>query len=726
MKKNKCLYLVVVATQLLHTFSAQIVSADVRVPKFFGDHMVVQQQMPVRIWGWADPGEEVHVSFSEQSATATADQEGNWSVTLPAMAASKTPLTMTIAGQNTIELKDVLIGEVWLCSGQSNMEWTVRQCGNAAEEIANADHPLIRHIKIPKRPSPTPQIDVDAEWQVCSPETTAGFTAAGYYTAVNLLKELDVPIGLVNSTWGGTRIEPWTCLEGFKSVESLEELYQSTRTRTPGTDSYKKLFTEHCAAIDHWLAEARSRVETREIIPRSPEFPDALRPLSGSGDATALYNGMIHPLVGLPIRGALWYQGESNRRDGMVYFEKKKALIQGWRELWGQGDFPFYFVQIAPFQYGQENPEMLAEFWEAQAETQSLVNTGMVITNDIATLNDIHPPNKQEVGRRLALLALKDLYGREDLVARSPMFESLEVVSGKLKVNFTRTGGKLETRDGDAPTHFEIAGVGSNGFQPATATIEGNSVILHADTVESPVAFRFAWHKLAEPNLTGATGLPVGAARGGDVPSFLELLPDSQAYKLVYELDLADLGPEVRYTVDNRNDFDSFDRIGYLVELQSSEHGDQKVFVSMKAFTEDINKIGIPTVKSGASFQQSVREMNVFATDKRLATKTRIETGNIEFWPNNYAADNSANVHGATDNKYDFGDQIRGAADGYGSMQVHNFGNKTTVFAINHWSEGPKADVGIGNSDGPTSDWTFSRNAEIYDHKRLRIYIRPN
>ena len=362
-------------------------------------------------------------------------------------------------------------------------------------------------------------------WQVCSPETVAGFTACGYFMARHLQKELDVPVGLVNSSWGGTRVEPWTAPVGFQRVAALQDIYQSVIGRTPGTPQYRDRLAAHIKALEEWMLKGKAALNSNESPAPSPNYPAELTPFASNQDPTMLYNGMIHALVGFPIRGAIWYQGESNHTEGMLYVEKKKALINGWRELWGQGDFPFYYVQIAPFQYGNEDPTILAKFWEAQAAVQQIPNTGMVVINDIATLNDIHPPNKQDVGLRLALLALKNDYGKQDVVANSPEFDTLEVLGDRLKVNLKNTGGGLKTRDGKAPTHFEIIGVGSNGFQPATAQIRGDAVILTSEAVKTPVAFRFAWHMLAEPNLAGGTGLPVGAFRGGEVPDFMSSLP---------------------------------------------------------------------------------------------------------------------------------------------------------------------------------------------------------
>jgi sialate O-acetylesterase len=698
--------------------------ADVRLPNVFGDHMVLQQQQKIRIWGWADARESVVVTLGEHTAKATADDAGRWKVELPPMTASKVPLAVTVKGNNTVEFKDVLIGEVWLCSGQSNMEWTVASSTNAQAEIAAAKNPMIRHIKVPLVSSAVPLDNFQSTWQVCAPETVAGFTACGYFMARHLQKELDVPVGLVNSSWGGTRVEPWTAPIGFQRVAALQDIYQSIIGRTPGTPQYRDRLAAHIKALEEWLLKAKTALDAHEILSPSPNYPAQLTPFASNQDPAMLYNGMIHALVGFPIRGAIWYQGESNHTEGMLYVEKKKALINGWRELWGQGDFPFYYVQIAPFQYGNEDPTILAKFWEAQAAVQQIPNTGMVVINDIATITDIHPPNKQDVGLRLALLALKNDYGKTDVVANSPEFDTLELLGDRLQVNLKNTGGGLKTRDGKAPTHFEVIGVGSNGFQPATAQIRGDAVILTSEAVKTPVAFRFAWHMLAEPNLAGGTGLPVGAFRGGDVPDFMSSLPIAREFKLVYELDLSKLGRDIKYDVDNSSQIQAFDRIGYLLELTTPSGEQQNVFVSMKAFSDDVKKIAIPTMASQATFQQPVAAMDVFSNVKEITTGTNIETGNIEFWPNNYGPANARNVSGASATVYDFGDEMDRLIDGYGSMQVHNSAAGQTLFAVNHWNVGATADIGIGNSTGQTRDWTFTGNAGSYSSKRLRVYVR--
>ena len=708
---------------LLSTCLQQAAQADVSLPGFFGDHMVMQRNAELRIWGWCDAGEEVSVTLNGKEASTKGGEDGTWKVTLPAMEVSSMPLTLQVKGTNVININDVLIGEVWLCSGQSNMEWTVAASANRDAEIAAAKFPMIRHLKIAHRPSTVPLKDVSAPWTVCSPAVAGTYTAAGYFMAKKLHQELGVPIGLINSSWGGTRVEPWTPPVGFKEVPALSDIYESVLGRTPGTDQYKNSLSTFIKASEAWNQEAKAALTTAQPIGPSPAFPEQLRPFQSHQDPTMLYNGMIHALVGYPIRGAIWYQGESNHTEGMLYFEKKKALIRGWRTLWGQGEFPFYYVQIAPFQYGNEDGTILARFWEAQAAVQQLPNTGMVVINDIATLSNIHPPNKQDVGARLALLALKNDYGMKNLVANSPEVESVELAGKELLIKFKNTGGGLKTRDGKSPTHFEIIGPGSRTFVTADASVNGDTVTLSADGITAPAAFRYGWDKLAEPNLTGGTGLPVGTCRGGDEPDFLSLIAIDQDYELVYELDLSKLQNKITYSTDRSGNVSEFDRIGYLIELESETTGSQKLFVSMDAFTEDASKIAVPQFSADTFFQQPVKGVDSYSTVSSLNLED-IE-GNIEFWSGNYATQNTGNVSGASGSIYDFGDSMGEPLNGYGSMQVHDTAGKKTLFAINHWAAGDGADIGIGNSGGTHRDWTFSSNAGSYSAKTLKVYVRP-
>lgn len=443
----------------------RMAEAEIRLPSIFGDNMVVQREKPLPVWGWDDPGTEVTVVLDDAKATTTADDEGRWLVTLPARQAGG-PVSVTVKGTDSVTLKNVLIGEVWLCSGQSNMEWRVSLSNNAKEEIAAADHPRLRHIKIPHVPAADPQQDVPSEgWEVCRPETVPDFTAVGYFYGRYLLNKLDVPVGLIGSNWGGTRIEPWTPPAGFKQVPAL-----------------------------------------REIANKLDERPVVKNGKVNHQSALALYNGMIHPLLPYTIRGAIWYQGESNRGDGMLYHQKMKALIAGWRTVWDNAEMPFYYVQLAPYRYGGD-PRALPRMWQAQLETLELPHTGMAVTVDIGNTENIHPRNKQDVGKRLALWALAKTYGHEDLVYSGPLYKSMEVEGNKVRVRFKHVDGGLVSRDGKPLTHFEIAGQDKE-FVDAEAKIDGDSVVVSAAEVDDPVAVRYAWHQEAEPDLANEAGLP--------------------------------------------------------------------------------------------------------------------------------------------------------------------------------------------------------------------------
>ncbi|HEY1174349.1 MAG TPA: sialate O-acetylesterase [Verrucomicrobiae bacterium] len=705
--------------------------ADARLASIFGDNMVLQRDQKLPVWGWASPGEAVSVQLDGQSAvSATADAAGKWRVELPPQKADGKARTLTVKANNTLTLKDVLVGEVWLCSGQSNMEWTVNNSENPKDEIAAANYPTIRHIKVPLKPASVPQDEFKASWQVCSPQTAGGFTAAGYFMARKLQKELGVPIGLINSSWGGTRIEPWTPVTGFADLPQLKDIHSQVLKTLPDNPAYQQKLKQHLDAVDKWSASAKAALAENKPVTASPVFPADITPLaslqSPQQQPTTLFNAMINPFVGFPIRGAIWYQGESNHGEGMLYTEKMKALIQGWRKIWGIGEFPFFYVQIAPYKYGAEDPNVLATFWEAQSAAQAIPNTGMVVTTDIANLNDIHPKNKQDVGLRLALLALKNTYGKSDVVANGPKFKSLKQEGDKLRVTFENTAGGLKSRDQKPLNWFEIIGPETD-YTKADAVIDGDSVVLSAASVKNPAAMRFSWHKDAEPNLVNGAGLPTEAFRAGEVPKMDYLAikaPEASGYKLVYDLDLGKLGANIKYDVDNSASLKGeFDRVAYFIELRGPQ-GVNYSYVSMDAFTTDIKKIGIPTVASGAKFQTLVKNANVISNVKDIPNGTFAGDCNIEFWPNNYGPANTGKVVGASDAAFDTGDMIDALVDGYGSMQVHNFKAKQTIFAINNWKAAAGANIGIGNSTGETKDWTFVANANTYSQKRLRVLVR--
>ena len=480
---------------------------------------------------------------------------------------------------------------------------------------------------------------------------------------------------------------------------------------------------------EEWVASAREALSKEALVPPMPSYPAELLPAHDVQSPTALYNGMIHPLERLGIRGAIWYQGESNLGGGALYRERMKALVGGWRKVFSQGEFPFYFVQIAPFNYGGR-AERMGVFWEAQAAAQAIPNSGMAVINDIGDLKDIHPKNKQEVGHRLALWALAKTYGKEKVVYSGPTFKSMKIESKKLRLTFDNVAKGLASRDGQPLTGFELIDAERGGFVKADAEIQGTDVLLSAVSVNRPVAMRFAWSMLAEPNLMNSAGLPAGAFRAGTMPTRDVLtfeVPEAKQYQLAYDLDLNTVGPKITYATNCSSALtQAFDRIAYCLELQREDGEAQFVYVSMDAFTADLKKIAIPTVESGARFQQNVAHMNVFSNVKEITTGTNLPGGNVEFWPDNYAPANSSKVPSASAEVYDFGDQPGDPADGYGSMQIHNHDARQTLFAVNHWREQKKADVGIGNQPQGNPDWTFAANAGAYSMKRLRVFVRIN
>ncbi|HWH71169.1 MAG TPA: sialate O-acetylesterase [Candidatus Sulfotelmatobacter sp.] len=710
---------------------AQPARAEVWLPKVFSSHMVLQRDKPVVIWGWAQPNETVTVQLGSETRPAKVSERGEWKVILPAMAAGG-PYTLTVSGSSTVRLEDVMLGEVWLCSGQSNMEMGIGAGQNGTEEIAAAHYPGLRLLLVPNRWTAQAQTNIDASWQVCSPKTVAeggwsGFSAAGYYFGRELHKKLGVAVGLIDATWGGTCIESWTPPEGFAAVPALRGDYEQVQLADPRSSLHQQRLGQFLESTEQWLAAARRAQAERTLVPSMPAYPAELLPPHDLQNATALYNGMIHPVCPFGLRGAIWYQGESNLGQGMMYFEKMKALIGGWRRIWGEGDFPFYFVQIAPYNYGG-NPERVAELWEAQAAAQTIPHVGMVVVNDIGNLKDIHPTNKQEVGRRLALWALAKDYGQPEVVYSGPTFKAMTVEGDKLRISFDQAAGGLASRDGKPLNWFEIIDAEEGGFVPAEARIEGASVLLTSPAVKHPVAMRFAWSMLAEPNLMNSAGLPAGAFRAGTVPKrdlLVLKVPEAKQYQLVYDLDLAKLGPTLTWDVDNRTKIHQpFDRIAYFLELQGADGNTQFVYVSMDAFSESLDKIGLPTAPCGARFQQNVANLNVYSNVKGLVTGTGLTGGNIEFWPNNYGPPNSASVPNASGQVYDFGDEPGEPMEGYGSMQIHNHDARQTLLAINNWKAGKGADLGIGNQPQGNPDWTFAANAGSYPAKRLRVFVR--
>ena len=486
-----------------------IVRADVKLPEIISNNMVLQKDIPLPIWGWADAGEEVTVTLGATSAKATADAAGKWKVKLPAVTTAGGPHEMTVKGKNEIKVSNILVGEVWAGSGQSNMQWSVKQSLNPDAEIANAKYPSIRLFMIPLVPSGTPADHIQAKWVECSPETVGPSSAVLYFFGREIHKQLNTPVGLITTAWGGTRIQPWIAPQGFTAIPEIENEKNEWLGKL---NSYSDALAANAAAIKVYN-DAVKAAKPGDVLPSEPA-PVPAHPLNERQTHTGLYNGMIYPIVPFGIKGFLWYQGESNNGQGMHYYQMKRALIEGWRTVWnqeGNRDFPVLFAQLAPFDYGPKRTYELPGIWEAQTETLKVKNTGMAVLTDITTLKDIHPPNKQEVGRRLSLWALANNYGKSDLVYSGPLYKSIKVDGNKVVVSFDHAAG-LKASDGKDLSWWTIAGEDKK-FVKATAKIEGDTVVVSAEGVAIPVAVRFGYHQLAEPNLVNGAGLPASPFR---------------------------------------------------------------------------------------------------------------------------------------------------------------------------------------------------------------------
>jgi sialate O-acetylesterase len=613
---------------------------QVRLPKLISNGMIVQRNKPIVIWGWASPREKVAVQFHGQQQKATADQSGRWRVEFSPEPAGG-PFQMTVSGKkNTVALSDILIGEVWVCSGQSNMEWPLKSARNAEEEVKAARYPQIRQFLVQKAVSTIPEEDVKGgSWKSCTPETAGDFTAVGYFFARAIYEEINVPIGLINTTWGGTHSETWTSREAFASSDEFKDMI----ARMPAIDLNKMATQKQneelarlksmnivlpATGVDRWKDPSFDASRWNEMELPSlweeqgfPDFDgvmwfrksisipadeaagaallelgpiddsdetyvngvrvgstlvkynedrayrlspgvlkagenviavrvedtgggggiygktDQLKLTTGTGawyslagkwsftvekvttsDAvgpnsypTLLFNAMLNPLLPARIAGVIWYQGESNAGRAHQYRTAFPLMINDWRKHWNEGDFPFYFVQLASFKAENgtsEKGSTWAELREAQTMTLSLPHTGMAVTTDIGEANDIHPRNKQDVGKRLAVWALKNDYGKK-LVCAGPSFKSMTVEGNKLRISFNDTGSGLMTKDKYGYLKgFEVAG-DDKKFHYAKASIEGSDVIVVCDQVNSPVAVRFAWADNPEDaNLFNKDGFP--------------------------------------------------------------------------------------------------------------------------------------------------------------------------------------------------------------------------
>ncbi len=535
-----------------------MLQADVKLPAIFGDHMVLQQETVLPVWGTADPGEKVTVTVGMESANATADAKGNWSVKLKALPSGSAPVTVTVEGKNKLTFSDVLVGDVWICTGQSNMEFNFSGAHNAADELPKADDPQLRLFSVLHTASIQPATDVDrkqggGEWKLCTPQTIPSFTAVGYFFGRELRSKLQRPVGLIETCWGGTPAEAWTSLPALESTPALADYvtrYDTQLAAFPkAMEMYPAQMAAYQAALEKWNKEGKipyqaamsawnAAVETAKAAgatppPRPTTGGPPPMPHNPNGDSrlpTVLFNGMIAPLIPYAIKGTIWYQGESNTAKAMEYRTLFPLMITDWRKRWGLGDFPFLFVELAAYDDSAYPNQNWALLRESQVKTLALPRTGMASAVDIGDPKNIHPQDKIDVGLRLALVARHVAYG-EDVVCSGPLYDSMKVDGNAIRISFTQTGGGLVI--GKAPwipaslqknpvsttelESFTIAGADQK-WEPAQAKIDGNTVVVSSAQVPEPVAVRYGWSDAPRCNLYNKEMLPASPFRTDDWP----------------------------------------------------------------------------------------------------------------------------------------------------------------------------------------------------------------
>jgi len=540
---------------LLVTLAVYPLKADVKLPAIFGDHMVLQRYTKVPVWGWADPNETITVSAGSVRASGTAAADGKWSVNLIDLKPSDQPIDLVVVGKNTVTFHDVLVGDVWVCSGQSNMEFSFGGTHNAAEEQPRANLPMLRRFIVSRKMAYEPQSDCVGNWVVTTPDTVRGFSGVGYFFGREILKEQKVPVGMISTYWGGTSAELWTSLEALKSNPLLRQkadLFEEHKAKLPELKKQyeTEIFPAWQKAHDAWMHEGgdiftkdyakwkeasfQARNADQPVPPEpQPPKPEPKKPQAPDAESlpTILNNGMIAPIIPYAIKGVIWYQGEANGGNPKLYETLFPVMITDWRTRWGEGDFPFLWVQLANFRPRNPDPTQTIDGWpglrEAQSKTLKLPNTGQAVIIDIGLPNDIHPKDKMDVGIRLALAARHVAYG-EDLVYSGPTYDSLKVEGTAIRVKFKNIGSGLVI--GAAPSiklgvppakpldklkGFAIAGE-DRKFVWATAEIEGESVVVSSPEVKEPKAVRYGWAMNPEVNLYNKENLPASPFRTDD------------------------------------------------------------------------------------------------------------------------------------------------------------------------------------------------------------------
>jgi len=512
---NKLSRLFCLSVALTATFCAK---AEVKPSTLFCDHMVLQRDVLIPVWGTAKAGEKVTVKFNKSVQTVTTDASGKWMIRLPKQKAGG-PFTMEIKGTNAVTVNDVFVGEVWLCSGQSNMDMTVAKedrywCGvlNEAEEVANANYPAIRVFDVDYTPKQTPQINAFGKWEVCSPKTVGHFSAVAYFFAREISKKLHVPVGMVTSAFGASTAETWISKQSLESHPNLKPLLDAYHDKLNKfvADS-ANLMSKYRADLaqfqgDQAAAQAAAGDVTAAKKVKAPRNPS---PIIDQHNPYVCYNGMIAPLVPYAIRGALWYQGESNGPSSNLYREIMETLVADWRKSWGEGNFPFLYVQLANYGTPVTEPvknDIMMTVREAQVKNLSIPNTAMAVAIENAG-NDpknIHPKNKQAIGYRLGVAARAKVYG-EKIEYSGPMYKSYKVEGDKIRLFFDHVGGGLVAKDGKL-TGFAICGEDKK-FVWAEAKIEGKTIVVSSTEVKKPIAVRYAWSVNPPASLSNKEGL---------------------------------------------------------------------------------------------------------------------------------------------------------------------------------------------------------------------------
>ncbi len=487
--------------------------ADVRLPAIIADNMVLQQKSTVALWGWADPGEAIEIknSWDKKTIKIKADEKGGWQVKLKTVSAGG-PYNIVIKGNNTITLNNVLLGEVWLCSGQSNMEFPLsKQQGwrtgvvNYETETAAAIYPNLRLFTVKQQTAGEPQKDVTGNWVSCTPETAAKFSAVAYYFAKEIQAATGFPVGLIHSSWGGTPAESWTRKEVLERDNDLRPILDRYNK---AVENYPADLENYEDQLEQWKKDANEIKSKGGTVKKEPAKP--ADPLKNSKSPTKLYNAMIHPLIPFTLKGVIWYQGESNAGRAYQYQKLFPALINSWRKEW-KNNFPFYFAQIAP--HRGQNPEIR----EAQLLTYKKVSkTGMAVITDAGDSADIHPRNKEVVGKRLTLWALAKDYGKKNIICSGPVYRSMRTEGNKIRIQFDFTNDGIVAKDGSL-TEFTIAGADQH-LVAAQATIEGNTIVVWSDEIKQPVAVRFGWKNVPKAELYNKAGLPASPFRTDDWP----------------------------------------------------------------------------------------------------------------------------------------------------------------------------------------------------------------